>query len=245
MTLAWFDSPFLKPLPSAGLFFRRRALDTWAKVPANHRLYGASWYGTDETTMTGTHCHVIAALTGTRRLLLLDVWHDRTTLDQAWLALCDMHDAEWSADLKKAHDPRRGVRYGVQKWLASADQWVEGLQAAHGATRRARVDKINDPTHNDPVPLDPAVGLVAGLPSFDRLAGGLQAAIEAKRLVLPPDFAELKNMADLVAELVQWPSIDTAARVGALALLVSQLERLASPSGRRHEPHRAPSAWSA
>ena len=57
----WEQSPFLKPLTATGLYFQRFSIRSYEQLPDLMRIYGASWFGTGDTTAAGAMAHAVVA----------------------------------------------------------------------------------------------------------------------------------------------------------------------------------------
>ena len=161
--------------------------------------------------------HAVAAMDKDRRLHLVDLWHDRGSLDSAVAALFKVHDNHWQREAE-----RNGRVYG---WFAASDQLGDGVKALVDTEQRSR-HKTNlkmaakeSPPAYLPLRVTEPLDLMAA-------ARRLQASFENETLLLP---SEAPWKADLMSEVVQWPAVPSSVRVGALAVLTSNLDQMIPP----------------
>jgi hypothetical protein len=223
----WHLSPYLKPLPAPGLYFKRESMARFVKLPGKQRTYSGSWYELDEAKAAGAMCHIVAELDLKRVLRVVEVWHKRATVYSAVeaMAMIDVGFQEL-AEIKGHRRPE-----GVLTWFHEPGQVVSAVAPALDSWRRSVPDGPVLPVRPLREPLDLRAG-----------ARLVQGEFSNGKLVLP---LWAPWMADLQAELCLWPAVPSQSQVGALAVLAAGLREMASPEKKSRFRREEGTAWAA
>lgn len=220
--IPWWSTPHLKPMPSEGVYFRRRAFDTFATIPhpSKTRAYGASWFGMDDDKSTQPCCHVVGEIDSERRLHITECHHAWITLEEAVSWQFQIHDGIHRTTVEATSFPKKANIYGVRTWFCTPDQYHGGLDdlvSVHRRRLKAENRPQSLPLNKLPIPFD-----------LHGSARRLQSEIIGKRILLPQSDPWV---ASFLSEMCQWPTVRTDARVKAMCVLVSALPNI-SPPGR-------------
>lgn len=243
--MTWHTSPYLRPLPAPGLYFRRSSISRWQRLPKKSRIYGASWYSTEDTHVAGAMCHVVAEMDAERRLHLCECWHRRATLTEAVTMLRRIHEGHCRVLEVKAPMIARRPPPGPLAWFHDMLQLERSVAVVLADVQRgehqrwAKAGRVTAERPVDP-PVRPLQVPFELLPAARRLQGLL-----ASGALLLPDEAPWVDAA--LSELALWPAVATEARVGALAVLAAGLADMAAPSKARKSPmdRRGITGWAA
>lgn len=224
---AWHVSPVLRPLPFDGLYFHRRSIGSFDKAPRHDQAlaYGAAWFGLETNKGYEPSCLIVAEMDPLRRLHIVECYHADLPIDQAISWLFKVHMGFHRVAVEAAAYPTRANIYGVRLWQCTKEQYQEA--AGEEITRHIKRAKLEGRDRSMPL---------SGLPNaFDlnSAARMLQAELIAGRLLFPtsPEWVP-----ETLAELTQWPSVRSDARVKALCVLMAGLPALQAPARNDYQP---------
>ena len=225
--MTWHLSPVLRPLPFDGLYFHRRSIGSFDKAPPHDKVltYGAAWFGLETNKGVEPTCLLVAECDAERRLHITEMYHAELPFDQAIDWLFKIHGGFHRVSVEATAYPTRANIYGVRLWQCSQEQYRESVgEAIQAHIRRSKL-----------IGRDRSMPLSALPNPFDlnSAARTLQAEMMADRVLFPtaPEWVP-----ECLAELTQWPSVRSDARVKALCVLMAGLPAIMPPARGDYAP---------
>ena len=236
MKLRWSDHPSLSPLAAQGLFFHRRSVPGFKRLPKGCFAYGAAYFPIDSDKPGQPACCLVLEVDAKRNLYLSETYQQEgLSLEDSLERLFQIHDGIERTTVMQTQFPTRANIYGVRTWHISKEQFpviepifLEKLTSYRRAGR--------------PVPRLINITPLANPLDFMGLLKVAQSEMIAGRLKVDENAPWL---ATFMGELCQWPAVRTDARVQALAVAMGALGDMQGPGRSEAAEMTGGSHWAA
>ncbi len=237
MIKRWSDSPFFKPLPAQGLYFHRRSIPMFTKVPKGCFAYGVSYYPIDpgDDKPSNPVCHLVLEVDGKRNLYLSECYQENVNIEVALDRLFMIHDGIERSAVQAVAFPVKANIYGVRTWYLTPSQFltIDPIFA----------DKLNEYRRMDrPIPRQVNLTPLPSPVDWAAAYRTVQSEFMSGRLQVDSNAHWTQ---DFLAEICQWPAVREDARVKALAIAASGLQEMIGPAPAEVMVRHAGSHWSA
>ena len=232
--MSWDVTPYLKPYPAQGVYFHRRSIQSYIRVPKGCFGYGITYIPTDTSKPGQEICHLVVEIDMERTVYIADCYVGSISTREAvdWLMM--LHEGAHRVTVEATPLPRRDNIYGVRTWFVDPMNYTLIDEIVSGKIRDMIKKDETRPKNLNVTALPAPLDLFA-------MAKSAQGEMVAGRIKVPE---RSQWRTGFMAEICQWPTVRSDSRVRALAILAAAIPDMTAPA-RAGITRKAGSQWTA